>query len=69
MEGEVFAVGPGLRDAGGVLHALDVERGDRVLFGKWSGRDVKLDDEELVIVKESDILGVIDQAAAKKKAA
>lgn len=69
MEGEVVAVGPGLRDEEGVLHALDVKRGDRVLFGKWSGSDVKLDDQDVVIVKESDILGVIDQATAKKNAA
>jgi len=69
MEGEVIAVGPGLRDAAGVLHALDVKRGDRVLFGKWSGSEFKLGGEDLMVVKESDILGVIDQAAAKNKAA
>lgn len=69
MEGEVIAVGPGLRDAQGVLHALDVKRGDRVLFGKWSGSDVKLAEEDLMVIKESDILGIIDQAAAKKNAA
>jgi chaperonin GroES len=69
MEGEVIAVGPGLRDAEGVLHALDVKRGDRVLFGKWSGSEFKLGGEDLMVVKESDILGVIDQAAAKNKAA
>ncbi len=69
MEGEVVAVGPGARDESGVLHALDVKSGDRVLFGKWSGSEIKLDGEDLMIMKESDILGVLDQAAAKKKAA
>ncbi|MGH7091471.1 MAG: co-chaperone GroES [Stellaceae bacterium] len=69
VEGEVVAVGPGARDASGVLHALDIKAGDRVLFGKWSGSEVKLDGADLTIMKESDILGVIDQAAATKKAA
>src|SRR5258708_24869701 len=69
MEGEVVAVGPGARDEHGKLHPLDVKAGDRVLFGKWSGAEIKLDGEDLVIMKESDIMGVIDQAAAKKKAA
>jgi chaperonin GroES len=69
MEGEVVAVGPGGRDADGVLHALDVKAGDRVLFGKWSGSEVKLDGEDLMIMKESDILGVIEQSAAAKRAA
>jgi chaperonin GroES len=69
MEGEVVAVGRGARDANGALHALDVKVGDRVLFGKWSGSEIKLDGEDLMIMKESDILGVIEQAAAKKKAA
>ena len=70
MEGEVVAVGPGARDADGRLHPLDVKAGDHVLFGKWSGNEVKLDGEELLIVKESDIMGVLtDQPAAKKKAA
>ena len=69
MEGEVVAVGPGVRDEGGKLHPLDVTAGDRVLFGKWSGSEIKLDGEDLMIMKESDIMGVIDQAAAKKKAA
>jgi chaperonin GroES len=69
IEGEVVAVGPGARDADGRLHALDVKTGDRVLFAKWSGTEIKLDGEDLMIMKESDILGVIDQAAAKKKAA
>ena len=63
------AVGPGARDADGVLHALDVKAGDCVLFGKWSGSEVKLDGEDLMIMKESDILGVIEQIAAKKQAA
>jgi len=69
IEGEVVAVGPGARDAGGVLHALDVNAGDRVLFAKWSGTEIKLHDEDLMIMKETDILGVIDRPAAKKKAA
>jgi chaperonin GroES len=69
VEGEVVAVGPGARDANGTLHALEVKAGDRVLFGKWSGSGIKLDGEDLMIMKESDILGVIDRAAAKKKAA
>ena len=69
MEGEVVAVGPGARDEHGKLHPLDVKAGDRVLFGKWSGAEIKLDGEDLVIMKESDIMGVIDQAAARKKAA
>ena len=59
MEGEVVAVGPGARDADGKLHPLDVKTGDRVLFGKWSGTEVKLDGEELLIMKESDVMGVI----------
>jgi len=69
MEGEVVAVGPGARDANGMRHSLDVKGGDRVLFGKWSGSEIKLEVEDLMIMKESDILGVIEQAAAKKKAA
>ena len=69
MEGEVVAAGPGARDESGTLHALDVKAGDRVLFGKWSGAEIKLDGEDLLIVKESDIMGVIDQGAAKKQAA
>jgi chaperonin GroES len=68
-EGEVVAIGPGARDKDGTLHPLDVKTGDRVLFGKWSGAEIKLDGEDLIIMKESDILGVIDQAAAKAKAA
>ncbi len=69
MEGEVVAAGAGARDANGVLHAVDVKAGDRVLFGKWSGSEIKLDGEDLMIMKESDILGVIDRAVARKKAA
>ena len=69
MEGEIVAVGPGARNEKGELVALDVKAGDRVLFGKWSGTEVKLDVEELLIMKESDIMGVIEGTAAKKKAA
>ena len=58
-QGEITAVGPGTRDDAGKLHPLDVKAGDRVLFGKWSGTEVKLDGEELIIMKESDIMGVI----------
>ena len=59
QEGEVIAVGPGLRDEAGKLQPLDVKAGDRVLFGKWSGTEIKLDGEELLIMKESDIMGVL----------
>jgi chaperonin GroES len=59
MEGEIVAVGPGARREDGKVQALDVKTGDRVLFGKWSGTEVKLDDEELIIMKESDIMGII----------
>jgi chaperonin GroES len=69
MEGEVVSVGPGARDEAGRVHPLDVKSGDRVLFGKWSGTEVKLDGEDLMIMKESDIMGVVDQVAGKKKAA
>jgi len=69
MEGEVIAVGPGARSEDGTLHPLDVKVGDRVLFGKWSGTEVKVDGEDVVIMKESDILGVIEGGAAKRKAA
>ena len=69
QQGEVVAVGPGARDEKGVVQPLDVKAGDRVLFGKWSGTEVKIDDEELVIMKESDILGVLEGVAAKRKAA
>jgi len=70
MEGEVIAVGPGARDEAGKLVPLDVKDGDRILFGKWSGTEVKLDGEELVIMKETDVMGIIEgQPAAKRKAA
>jgi chaperonin GroES len=70
MEGEVIAVGPGARDEAGKLVPLDVKDGDRILFGKWSGTEVKLDGEELLIMKESDIMGIIEgQPTAKRKAA
>jgi chaperonin GroES len=69
MEGEVVAVGPGLRSEDGKIHPLDVKAGDRVLFGKWSGTEIKLNGEELMIMKESDIMGVLVATAAKKKAA
>ena len=70
MEGEIVAAGPGARDEAGKLVPLDVKEGDRILFGKWSGTEVKLDGEELLIMKESDIMGIIEgQAAAKRKAA
>ena len=68
MRGEVIAVGPGARDENGKINPLDVKAGDTVLFGKWSGTEVKIDGEDLLIVKESDILGVIE-ATAKIKAA
>ena len=70
MEGEVIAVGPGARDEAGKLVPLDVKAGDRILFGKWSGTEVKLDGEDLLIMKESDIMGIIEgKPAAKQKAA
>jgi len=69
MEGEVIAAGPGARNETGALMPLDVKAGDRILFGKWSGTEVKLDGEDLLIMKESDIMGIITGAAAKKKAA
>jgi|SRR5688572_4494874 chaperonin GroES len=69
QEGEVIAAGPGARDESGKIVPLDVKSGDRVLFGKWSGTEVKIDGEELLIMKESDIMGVIEAGASKKKAA
>jgi chaperonin GroES len=69
MEGEVVAVGPGARDETGKLQPLDVKPGDRVLFGKWSGTEVKIDGEELLIMKESDIMGIIENSAAGKRKA
>jgi chaperonin GroES len=68
-QGEVLAVGPGGRDEAGKLIPIDLEVGDRVLFGKWSGTEVKIDGEDLLIMKESDIMGVIEEGVAKKKAA
>jgi chaperonin GroES len=68
-QGEVIAVGPGGRDEAGKLIPIDVKESDRVLFGKWSGTEVKIDGEELLIMKESDIMGIIDQPVSKKKAA
>ena len=70
QQGEVIAVGPGARDEKGVVQPLDVKAGDRVLFGKWSGSEVKIDGEELLIMKESDIMGVLEgSSVARKKAA
>ncbi len=69
MEGDVVAVGPGARGEDGKLHPLDVKAGDRVLFGKWSGTEVKVDGEELLIMKESDIMGVIDGTKASRRKA
>jgi len=69
MEGEVIAAGPGARNEAGALVPLDVKAGDRILFGKWSGTEVKLNGEDLLIMKESDIMGIITAVAAKKKAA
>jgi chaperonin GroES len=69
MEGEVVACGPGARSEDGTLHRLDVKKGDRVLFGKWSGTEVKIDGEVLLVMKESDILGIIEGGKSAKKAA
>ncbi len=69
QQGEVIAVGPGARNEAGQVVALDVKAGDIVLFGKWSGTEVKIDGEDLLIMKESDIMGVVEQSAAQKKAA
>ena len=72
MEGEIVAVGPGARDEKGKVVPLDVKPGDRILFGKWSGSEIKIDGEDLLIMKESDVMGVIESpsiAIAKKKAA
>ena len=68
QEGEVLAVGPGARDESGKRIEPDVKVGDRILFGKWSGTEVKIDGEDLIIMKESDILGVVDKVAAAKAA-
>jgi len=69
MEGEVIAIGPGARNEQGAIVALDVKAGDRVLFGKWSGTEVKLDGEDLLIMKESDLMGVIEGAKPVARAA
>ena len=69
QQGQVVAVGPGARNEAGQLVALDVQVGDTVLFGKWSGTEVKIDGEDLLIMKESDIMGVVEQTVAHKKAA
>jgi chaperonin GroES len=68
QEGEVIAVGPGTRDERGKVVVLDVKPGDRVLFGKWSGSEVLIDGQDLLIMKESDIMGVIEKTTSKKKA-
>ena len=70
QEGEIIAVGPGARDEAGKLVPLDVKTGDRILFGKWSGTEVKIDGEDLLIMKESDVMGIIEgKAVARRKAA
>ncbi|HKF61406.1 MAG TPA: co-chaperone GroES [Dongiaceae bacterium] len=69
MEGEVIAVGPGARNEKGEVVALDVRVGDRILFGKWSGSEVRLDGQDLLIMKESDIMGIIEGVKAGRKAA
>jgi chaperonin GroES len=69
MQGEVIAIGPGARNEQGAIVALDVKAGDRVLFGKWSGTEVKLDGEDLLIMKESDLMGVIEGAKPVARAA
>jgi chaperonin GroES len=67
MEGEVIAVGPGARGEDGKVHPLDVKAGDRVLFGKWSGTEIKIDGEDLMIMKETDIMGLVEGGAAAAK--
>jgi chaperonin GroES len=69
QEGEVMATGPGARNEAGQLQPLDVKVGDRILFGKWSGTEIKLNGEDLLIMKESDVMGIIEAAASAKKAA
>src|SRR3982751_1914721 len=69
QEGEVIAVGPGARDENGKVNALDVKAGDRVLFGKWSGTEVRIDGEDLLIMKESDIMGIVEGSASTKRRA
>jgi chaperonin GroES len=67
MEGEVIAIGPGARGEDGKVHPLDVKTGDRVLFGKWSGTEIKIDGEELMIMKEADVMGIVEGGAAAPK--
>ncbi|MDP9734946.1 UNVERIFIED_ORG: chaperonin GroES [Rhizobium sp. SORGH_AS260] len=69
QEGEVIAVGPGARNESGQIQALDVKVGDRILFGKWSGTEIKINGEDLLIMKESDVMGIIQAQAEQKKAA
>ena len=69
QEGEVVSVGPGARDDTGKIQPLDVKKGDKILFGKWSGTEVKIDGEELLIMKESDVLGIIEGKASVRAAA
>ena len=69
QEGEVIAVGPGARNEAGQIQALDVKAGDRILFGKWSGTEIKINGEDLLIMKESDVMGVIEAQVEQKKAA
>ena len=69
QEGEVVAVGPGARDETGKVQPLDVKAGDRVLFGKWSGTEVRIDGQDLLIMKESDIMGVLESSGVARKAA
>lgn len=69
QEGEVIAVGPGARNEVGQIQALDVKAGDRILFGKWSGTEIKINGEDLLIMKESDVMGIIEAQAEQKKAA
>ncbi|MGH6975514.1 MAG: co-chaperone GroES [Stellaceae bacterium] len=67
QEGEVVSVGPGARDDDGKIHPPEVKAGDRVLFGKWSGTEIKLDGNELLVMKESDLMGILERKPAKKK--
>jgi len=69
MQGQVIAVGPGARNEKGEIAALDVKEGDRILFGKWSGTEVKMDGEDMLIMKESDIMGILEDSGRSKKAA
>lgn len=69
MEGEILAVGPGARDDKGTIQPLDVKIGDRVLYGKWSGTEIKIDGEDLLVMRETDIMGVLEGTATKRKAA